>query len=244
MALLVAGCGGGAHGAESATGTQVAETGTATATAAPEYVAIPHVPPPAGGIVPGAAVDINRDGHMYGCTLGPAVRQKGTSRTGFLTAGHCAGDASVGGVELGPVEAIVDTQSDCACETLPSTLLGEAEDSGIIWTPRAGDPGTGTIAGHSVTGAMSEEALKTLPQGTQVCSYGSTSGTWCTTLFIYSSSPFIGASGGDHGDSGGATFVVSPAGDVTLIGTVDDKGRSSIIGRAMRRLDLEPITAP
>ena len=246
-AALLSGCTSGGAASESAKpAVDVPLRATATApllspapAAAPVYVSIPHQAPVSSGILPGAEVDILRDGHLYGCTLGPAMRQTTTGKTGFLTAGHCAGTASVDGVVLGPVEEVADTHAECGCKSIPGELAGTAEDVGIIWTDAAET--AGTIAGHPVAGAMSETELGALPEGTPVCALGSTTGSWCTDF--YGADIFIGAGGGDHGDSGAAMFVVDDNGNATLIGIASDVGGGSILGRAMNRIHLVPVTA-
>ncbi|WP_163742284.1 chymotrypsin family serine protease [Mycolicibacterium fallax] len=212
------------------------------------YVSIPYQPPVKHGAVPGAKIHVTQaDGSGGNCTLGPAVRQPSTGRTGFLTAGHCAGTVTVDGEYLGEVEEIRVTRDEDA--DAPVGERPPAEDSGIIWTPRAGEKAAAYVAGRPVIGALSETELHALPRSTMdndaagvpVCNFGATTGSWCSSF--WGAGGYIGSGGGIDGDSGSPMFLVDGDGNAILIGVVDDPAGASILARTLRRLKIQPITA-
>lgn len=152
------------------------------------------------------------------CTLGPAVRERGgSSRTGFLTAGHCSSGKPATPAYL----------STTANSRGPQALMGNVEaaqddhatnDAAVIWAPVA--PDAGRIAGKwPVAGIMAKTDVPSLVKpGDPVCVDGARSGVVCSDL--------ISADGGvirtkavtQGNDSGSAVFVVAPGGSAIVIG--------------------------
>lgn len=263
-ALLAAGCTSGGAATESATSAVDAPL-RATATA-PMLSPAPEAPTPewvdvsgqgtvlprddqgrqySATPVPGAAIFHwpASDGEAGSCTLGPAVREIHGTRTGFLTAGHCAkppfepqqylgtgpGPDDVAAQPLGSLTQVADTDA----------VDPGMEDAGVIWTPEAEK--ASTIAGFRVVGAMSEADLKNLPEGTPICVDGTVSGVACAPL--YSATNVIRYGHSAFGDSGAAAFVVNRDGEATLVGLHSEAYVASILARTLERLGLEPITA-
>lgn len=188
------------------------------------------------------------DGSTKICTLGPAVADKATKRTGFVGAGHC--DNSPGG------ETFVFADSE-GNEAIPVGVYAHSEDaptplgysdSAVIWS-KALDPRSTLIAGTwPVSGVMPAEDVRKLRAGTPVCIDGAVSGVVCSPLVRANNDYILTAPMTHPGDSGAAVFLVDEKTlQATLIGihsgTEDGHSEATFLEPALTRLGATALTA-
>lgn len=151
------------------------------------------------------------------CTLGVAVRERGGSRTGFITAGHCSSGKASTPAYLSPTPDALS----------PQTLMGSVEaaqddrataDSAVIWAPVAAD--AGRIAGRwPVAGIMTKADVPNLVRpGDPVCVDGARSGVVCSGLISADGGVIRTKATTQGNDSGAPVFVVAPSGSAIVIG--------------------------
>lgn len=182
------------------------------------------------------------------CTLGPAVVDKTSQRTGFVGAGHCddspGGQAFVfadyAGTEAVPVGVYANSKD-------APTPLGYS-DSAVIWTKTL-DPRSTLIAGTwPVDGVMPAADVRKLRAGTPICIDGAKSGVVCSPLIAVDDLYIRSAPITQHGDSGGPVFVVDERTQhATLIGIVsgteNGQDESTFLESELTRLGATALTA-
>ncbi|WP_234809284.1 S1 family peptidase [Mycobacteroides saopaulense] len=182
------------------------------------------------------------------CTLGPAVVDKTSQRTGFVGAGHC--DDSPGGqtfvladyegTEAVPVGVYANSKD-------APTPMGYS-DSAVIWT-KILDPRSTLIAGTwPVAGVMPAADVRKLRAGTPVCIDGAKSGVVCSPLVGATNDYILTAPMTQPGDSGAAVFLVDEKTlQATLIGihsgTEDGHSEATFLEPALTRLGATALTA-
>lgn len=182
------------------------------------------------------------------CTLGPAVVDKTSQRTGFVGAGHCDDSpggqtfvfADYAGTEAVPVGVYANSKD-------APTPLGYS-DSAVIWT-RILDPRSTLIAGTwPVDGVMPAADVRKLRAGTPVCIDGAKSGVVCSPLVGANNDYILTAPMTQPGDSGAAVFLVDEKTlQATLIGihsgTEDGHSEATFLEPALTRLGATALTA-
>lgn len=189
------------------------------------------------------------DGSPKNCTLGPAVADKTSQRTGFVGAGHC--DDSPG------AQTFVFADS-AATEPIPVGVYTDAQDaptpqgysdSAVIWTKTV-DPRATLLAGTwPIEGVMSVSDVRKLRTGTPICIDGAKSGVVCSPLIAVDDDYVRSVPVSEHGDSGGPVFVVDErTRRATLIGIVsgteNGQDESTFLEPALTRLGAAALTAP
>ncbi|ULP45921.1 S1 family peptidase [Mycolicibacter virginiensis] len=201
---------------------------------------------------PGATITHDTvDGRTVGCTVGPAITAG--DRQGFLTAGHCAmnatGPQQLTGPDGMPAHDLGVAVDAADSDGIPDPATGYADDSAVIWTPTGAR--ASILAGTwPVAGTLMASEVRDLPMKTPICFYGAVTGIACGPL-LSATDP-----GGVHfartakgGDSGAAAFVVDADGSAWLIGIMassDDHRLASTatyLAPALDRLGAEAITA-
>lgn len=206
-----------------------------------QYGALPY---------PGSVITQRQaDGSTKDCTLGPAVADKTSQRTGFIGAGHC--DDSPGG------QTFVFADS-AGAEPIPVGVYTDAQDaptpqgysdSAVIWTKTV-DPRVTLLAGTwPVEGVMSVSDVHKLRAGTPICIDGAKSGVVCSPLIAVDNDYVRSVPITEHGDSGGPVFVVDErTRRATLIGIVsgteNGQDESTFLEPALTRLGAAALTAP
>lgn len=163
--------------------------------------------------VPGAAVTHRESGdtHQHPCTIGPAIADG--SRTGFLTASHCARG------EEAQQQYRIDQQEGTVSPWVPAGDPVSGSDAVPLWSSVT--EAVTRIAGrYPITGVLSASAAAELAPGTPICLDGTMSGLTCGTVISNPGSlaDLTTTAIGVHGDSGAAVFVVDAAGNAVLVG--------------------------
>lgn len=199
---------------------------------------------------PGAVIAQHQnDGSTKSCTLGPAVADKTSQRTGFVGAGHCDNSpggqtfvfADSAGAEPIPVGVYTDSQD-------APTPQGYS-DSAVIWTKTV-DPRATLLAGTwPVEGVMSVSDVRKLRTGTPICIDGAKSGVVCSPLIAVNADYVLTPPVTQPGDSGATVFVVDErTRRATLIGihsgTEDGRSEATFLEPALARLGAAALTAP
>ncbi len=198
---------------------------------------------------PGAVIAQRQtNGSTKECTLGPAVADKSTKRTGFVGAGHC--DNSPGG------QTFVFADSEGA-EPVPVGVYANSKDgptplgysdSAVIWS-KILDPRSTLIAGTwPVDGVMPSSDVRKLRAGTPICIDGAVSGVICSPLIAADDSYIRSVPITQHGDSGAPVFIVDEqTRHATLIGIVsgteNGQDESTFLEAELTRLGATALTA-
>lgn len=173
---------------------------------------------------------VNRKGKDASCTLGPLL-----AGSDAFSAGHCGFTGSprslASGTRVGTVTAAVDTEPprDAILDFMVVDFDAPLPDVPI------------RVAGHPVTGVLTEEAVKSLPPGTSVCFLGAESGIECGPLVDANSARIKVDVSSLDGDSGALAFVMdSRSQTVSLVGLLTGRllnERDADLGLGITYLD-------
>lgn len=182
------------------------------------------------------------------CSLGPAVAptMSPTSR-GYLTAKHCD--------QPGDAQAIIyadAAHADARPLGVYTPRKPEDIDATTLWL-KPGATAPASIAGRPVAGALTKTAVRGLVSGSapapKVCVYGAVTGLKCGDLIDADDTEISVDIATEHGDSGGAVFLVNGnTGAVTPIGLVSSGSGSytyaTYLDAALHDLGAELVTDP
>lgn len=197
---------------------------------------------------PSPGVGVWEQGTTKVCSLGPAVAptMSSTSR-GYLTAKHCD--------QPGDAQAIIyadAAHADARPLGVYTPRKPEDIDATTLWLTSAATA-PASIAGHPVAGAFTKTAVRGLVSSSapvpKVCVYGAVTGLKCGDLIDADDTEISVDIPTEHGDSGGAVFLVNGnTGAVTPIGLVSSGSGSytyaTYLEAALHDLGAQLVTDP